>query len=434
MNEEATTVARRERAMITRPAWLQKFESRVARRVPLPPNVLSGLKLILVTPALLWVLSQASLEAPGFALALALALFAAFALLDYLDGLVAREKNLATGFGRVFDRVTDYPLLLGVSYFCKDVVPPELVIAKVVFDVALLLLFVMGRGSTQNRLRTALSYATLLGLMLSSQGWASTLISPATVRHLLSVNIAFTAIVMLYNLNLLQKRHVANLLSMGNLACGLLGIVAAWQGAPLVSLLLLIAGVTLDGFDGVAARRWGSTSWGVYADDVADGVNFALAPAAVLGFAVGGVSGVLMGVLFAVCTIGRLVYFTLDHGKADGRYFSGVPSSVGALIVLCAAILFPEQPEVMGLLVGVACMQMVSFATAYRHLGRLLADRPHLLWGPPAVGALLAASWWAFGVAAPVAGLLLLALGYTLQPPLRAFSRVVARPHAADIE
>lgn len=409
--------------MICRPAWLRRFEAALAARVPVHPNALSALKLVLVTPLLFWLLGQRDSAAGLVAI---VASFVAFAALDYLDGVVARERQLATGFGRVFDRVTDYPLLFGVSIFCKDILPLPLLATKLVLDLGLLALFLAGRGGTQNRLRTALSYTTLFALLLWSRAWGQAFLSASAIEHLLVLNIGFSAAVGLYNLDLLKKRHVANLLSLGNLACGVTAIIFAWRGAPAVSLMLLLVGLTFDGFDGAAARRWGSTSWGVYADDVADAVNFALAPAAVLFFTIGGATGAALAGLYALCTIGRLVYFTLDQHDADPRYFSGVPSPVGGLIATCGAIVFGDDPAVVGLLVGVACAQMVSFATAYRHLGRLLAKRPRLFVGVPALPLLLGASWLVWGMLAPVTGLLAIALGYAAWPIVRAFARIAA--------
>ena len=43
----------------------------------------------------------------------------------------------------MFDRVTDYPLLIGASLFCSDVVPMELVAVKIAVDLLLLALFAL---------------------------------------------------------------------------------------------------------------------------------------------------------------------------------------------------------------------------------------------------------------------------------------------------
>ncbi len=418
---------RRERALFVRPAWLSRFEAKLGERVNAHPNVLSAAKLTFITPALLYCLHR---DVRGETVWVVL-LFAAFAALDYLDGVVARERGLATRFGRVFDRVTDYPLLLGIPFALGHHNPLDLIVLKLLLDATLLVLYLLGRGSTQNRLRTLLSNAALLALLLQSQPATAAVVTVTTMRTLLWANIALSALVMLHNLDLFKKRHVANLLSSCNLLCGVAAIVSASAGHVGASLVWLLLGLGFDGFDGLAARRWGSTSWGVYADDVADGVNFGLAPAAVVFFTLGGTAGLVIGGLHATCTIGRLVYFTLNKQTSDPGYFAGAPSPVGAVITVCAAILFAEHPALVGLFVGVACTQMVSFATAYRHLGRLLATRPRWLLLVPAAFTSLAVAYVAVGVVGPVALLLCGSVGYTAWPSARAFATLARTRTAA---
>ena len=167
-------------SMIKRPAWLARFERRLGRAIPVHPNVISAAKLFAVAPALLLALQQIAIL-PGGALTVTV-LFGLFGLLDYLDGVVARERELESGFGRIFDRVTDYPLLIGLSYFCIEVVPVPLLVLKVAVDLGLLGLFILGFGGTQNRLRTAMSYSALLSLLALSQGWLDGWLD-ARLRH-----------------------------------------------------------------------------------------------------------------------------------------------------------------------------------------------------------------------------------------------------------
>lgn len=171
-------------------------------------------------------------------------------------------------------------------------------------------------------------------------------------------------------------RYLADTLSAGNLVAGIAGVVMALHGVPELALLCMMIGVLFDGFDGLAARRFGSTKLGVYADDIADGVNFGLVPAAALAVVIGGAEGLLLGGLYAVLTFGRLVHFTLNHGDGDPGWFGGLPSPAAAVMVLSATILFGAHPALLGLIVGMASWQMVSFDTRYRHVGRrMAADR-----------------------------------------------------------
>jgi CDP-diacylglycerol--serine O-phosphatidyltransferase len=222
-------------------------------------------------------------------------------------------------------------------------------------------------------------------------------------------------------------RHLADALSGANLVCGLLSIACAVALRFEACLALLLLGAIFDGLDGAAARRFGGTRIGVYADDVADGVNYGLAPGAALAAAIGGLEGLVVGAFYAVFTIGRLVYFTLDKDEGDPRFFPGVPSTVGGLVSLSAVLLFPDRPAWIGLSVGVACAQMVSFRTHYRHLGRALASREL----PRRAAALLLALWvgggLAWGVRGSAAAILAASLLYGFLPSWLAFRANLGR-------
>lgn len=412
-----------ERRLVPKPAWLFRVEQAVGTRIPLHPNLLSALKLGAVVPLLL--LGQGAAR-PGRPW-VPLLIFAVFGLLDYLDGVVARARGLQTTFGRIWDRATDYPMLGVLAWFCVDVLPKELVVAKLGLDLLLLILFIRwkGRGSTENRLRTALTYTTLLALLLLGQGLGARVVTPEAVTYLLLLNLAFGATVALYQAGVLQKRFIADALSAANLLCGVFSILCARRGRIDLSLLFLMLGAAFDGFDGAAARRWGGTRWGVYSDDVADAVNYGIAPGVAVYLVIGGLAGAVVGAFYSLFTLSRLVFFTLNKSEGDPEVFCGVPSTVGAIITLSALLLFAGQPLLLGLLVGVACVQMVSFDTHYRHLGRALATHRKPLFAllPLLLAMLLGGVW--LGPRAPVAALLGGALVYGFLPTVQSFVRVL---------
>ena len=301
-----------------------------------------------------------------------------FGLLDYLDGLIARQQDRETPFGRIYDRLTDYPILLALVWLSVGVLPAGLLSLKVGLDVILLALFALGRGPTENRLRTAINFLTLLMLLLLVLDVNSRFITGGGARVLLILNVFVTAFVILRNLGVLQKRFIADALSAGNLLCGFGSMTMAWQGRLDLSLVFLMLGAAFDGLDGAAARRYGSTRWGVFSDDIADGVNYGIAPgvAILLHFRTPAgidMEGLVIGLAFIVFTISRLVFFTLNKKAGDPEYFRGVPSTVGGIVVLSSAFLFRHQPALLGFMVGIACALMVTFDSRYRHLGRLMA-------------------------------------------------------------
>jgi CDP-diacylglycerol--serine O-phosphatidyltransferase len=214
-------------------------------------------------------------------------------------------------------------------------------------------------------------------------------------------------------------RYLADGLSLGNLACGVGAIAVAAHGRYDLSLLLMMGGATLDAFDGMAARRFGGSPWGPLSDDIADGVTNGLAPAAVLGFAIGGVEGLVVGGLFAVFTAMRLVLFTLDLGQGDPAWFRGLPSPAGAVIVLSAAVLAPHSPALLGLAAGASAFAMVSFSERWRHGARTLASSRKARWAVASLFlAMLFTGLLTGSMTGPAILMLSASVGYLLQPPV----------------
>jgi CDP-diacylglycerol--serine O-phosphatidyltransferase len=253
------------------------------------------------------------------------------------------------------------------------------------------------------------------------------------VNALVILDIAFNTIVGLYNAKLFQRRFIADALSAVNLTCGLISIWFAWHNALEISLLFLILGGIFDGFDGAAARKWGGTRWGVYSDDVADGVNYGIAPACAMLFTIGGVEGWIVGGLYGTFTISRLIYFTLSKDSGDANFFSGVPSPVGGLIAMCSLVLFREQHVLLGLFTGMACIQMVSFDVRHRHLGRALATRQKkYIIGLPLYAIVLVLGAFVWGVDVSTALLLFMGISYGLLPSILHLKQAITKNEASD--
>jgi phosphatidylserine synthase len=157
-----------------------------------------------------------------------------------------------------------------------------------------------------------------------------------------------------------------------NALCGLASVACAAVGRPEWCLVLLLVGAVFDGLDGAAARRFGGTRWGVLADDVADGINYALAPGVAIAHVVDGVEGTITGVVYIALTALRLVFFTLRKAApdVDANHFRGMPSTVGGVLALSSAILWAEQPALVAFVAGMAVVWMVSFDAGFLHLGR----------------------------------------------------------------
>lgn len=74
-------------------------------------------------------------------------------------------------------------------------------------------------------------------------------------------------------------KSLPNLITLGNLTCGLLAIVAVFEGNPLMAFLLMLLAGILDFFDGFAARLLGvAGDLGKQLDSLADLVSFGIVP------------------------------------------------------------------------------------------------------------------------------------------------------------
>lgn len=156
---------------------------------------------------------------------------------------------------------------------------------------------------------------------------------------------------------LLRDFAPADLLTLGNAACGTLAILlslehvasgsraALWQAFWLLPLALL-----LDIADGYVARmdRARQSPFGADLDSLADVISFGVAPA-VLGFALGMRGGWdrLILTYFVACGVSRLARFNVtaaaltDARSGKVRYFEGtpIPTSIGLVALLAVAVL-----------------------------------------------------------------------------------------------
>jgi CDP-diacylglycerol--serine O-phosphatidyltransferase len=73
--------------------------------------------------------------------------------------------------------------------------------------------------------------------------------------------------------------EIPNLITLSNLACGLLGVAFVMQGLEWMGFVCLLLGAFLDFFDGLAARKLGvAGEMGKQLDSLADVVTFGVLP------------------------------------------------------------------------------------------------------------------------------------------------------------
>ena len=158
------------------------------------------------------------------------------------------------------------------------------------------------------------------------------------------------------HLSMLRSFTAADLLTIGNAACGTVAIflclnyVASGERRFLWSTFVLLpAALVCDVLDGYVARlnRARQSRLGADLDSLADVISFGVAPA-ILGFALGLRGGWDMLILtyFVVCGVSRLARFNVtaealadaDTGKV--KYFEGTPIPTSIVIVTVLGLAF----------------------------------------------------------------------------------------------
>lgn len=139
--------------------------------------------------------------------------------------------------------------------------------------------------------------------------------------------------------SLIRSFHLADLLTLGNAACGVAAVFLAMRYAAGASVILFLASAAMaplalvfDILDGRVARaRHTHSALGRELDSLADVISFGVAPA-VLGFAAGLTGGwdVAILIYFVCCGVSRLARYnvtaeSLSQGSDKVAYFEGTP-------------------------------------------------------------------------------------------------------------
>ncbi len=153
--------------------------------------------------------------------------------------------------------------------------------------------------------------------------------------------------------SMIREFSLADLLTLGNGACGVVSVFLCLQYIAedeprflWTAFLLLPAAFVLDALDGWVARKTKKGSrLGGDLDSLADTISFGVAPA-VLAYTLGmrGAWDAIILVLFVLCGIARLARFNVTAEELAGpsgkvKYFEGtpIPTSLGIVAVLGVA-------------------------------------------------------------------------------------------------
>jgi len=153
---------------------------------------------------------------------------------------------------------------------------------------------------------------------------------------------------------MIREFHLADFLTLGNAACGVIAIFAVMayvethdRRSLLVAAALIPLALVLDVLDGRVARwRRQHSAMGRELDSLADVISFGVAPAAIAyGAGMRGAWDIVVLVYFVACGVSRLARFNvtaeaLSAGADKVKFFEGtpIPTSLVLVAVVAAAV------------------------------------------------------------------------------------------------
>ena len=156
------------------------------------------------------------------------------------------------------------------------------------------------------------------------------------------------------HLSMIRGFHLADVLTLGNAACGVIAIFAVMayvethdRRSLLVAAALIPLALVLDVLDGRVARwRRQHSAMGRELDSLADVISFGVAPAAIAyGAGMRGAWDIVVLVYFVACGVSRLARFNvtaeaLSAGADKVKFFEGtpIPTSLVLVAVVAAAV------------------------------------------------------------------------------------------------
>lgn len=180
---------------------------------------------------------------------------------------------------------------------------------------------------------------------------------------------------------------LANACTVVSILLGMSAIMLSLSGEVQIAAAVLLGCILADALDGPLARKFGVASpFGAQMDSLADMCSFGIATPVVVfqwlsgdmpDWAIGGACG-----LVAVCAAIRLARFNVS--PKDGRYFSGVPTTLAATVLALSMLLLSVTHVAMAAGIAALALTMV-LGFPYAKLGQL-RKVPAWLWILPAAG------------------------------------------------
>ena len=305
----------------------------------------------------------------------AIPIFTFAAILDGVDGVVARKCNLGSKLGEwldpLCDKFTYLPALIGFAY--GGIISPTLVWILVAIELfgqffarrILDLLKTSGAANNFGKIKAIICFGLVIFCALLDEIPAVYDIGDEVL--IACIILASASIVFKF----VPNHYYADILSTLNFCCGITALVLTYHGYFAWAIFIIIIGQLFDLFDGRMAEKHGGTKYGPYLDDIADFVSFGLAPAYVI-IKMGGSLAWIIAVIYICGVAYRLIRFvTVDKNRTDlpAGIFNGLPSPAGALIVLGGALVAP--PTILWVIALISVGLMISHMR-FAHFGRVL--------------------------------------------------------------
>lgn len=313
---------------------------------------------------------------------LGILLFTISAMLDGVDGLVARECDLITSFGEeldpLCDKITYLPPLLFFAYWGMLSIAAVWTLVIIEASGQFLVRYIIKRftrfsvaANNFGKIKAVLCFALIIYCAIIDGGFQI----PDVVNQILYVCIILSVSSSAFKT--ISNRFYADILSLLNLSCGIIGVLLVFQQRYVYAALAVMAGQIFDLFDGRMAEKHGGTKFGPWLDDIADLVSFGVCPALlILSKSDFGMISFIFGLIYCVA-VGFRLWRYITHDKLDESLppgiFNGLPSPAGATVVL-GACLFWEKLWIIWIVTFLTSLLLVSHIR-FVHFGRFILRR-----------------------------------------------------------
>lgn len=306
---------------------------------------------------------------------IAILIFTFAAIMDGVDGVVARNCNLITPLGEsldpLCDKLTYLPPLVAFAY--DGFLSIELIWTLVAVELfgqffarkILSLMKTSGAANNFGKIKAIICFGLVIFCaLLAKNPWLIDIGDEVLIACIL---LAAASIVFKF----IPTKFYADILSALNFACGITSLFFTYQYRFTWAICVIIAGQLFDLFDGRMAEKHGGTKLGPILDDVADFISFGIAPAYIV-IKSGGNYAWPIALVFIAGVAFRLIRFVMVDKKRDdlpAGIFNGLPSPAGALIVLGGALVCP--PNLLSVFALLSTCLMISHIR-FAHFGRVI--------------------------------------------------------------